>query len=81
MRSGRRRQGCLCERVLVWHPRTLSKGHVDVVTGEWVAVGIVCVCVGGRERERVCVHLCIYGGDGRGNERDDLMTICPLRCP
>lgn len=74
MRSGRRRQGCLCERVLVWHPRTLSKGHVDVVTGEWVAVGVVCVV-------RVCVRLCIDGGGGRGNERDDLMTICPLSCP
>lgn len=54
MRSGRRSQGCLCERVVVWHLRTLSKGHVDVVTGEWVAVGTVCVCVWG-ERESVCI--------------------------
>lgn len=29
----------------------------------------------------VCVHMCIYGGGGRGNERDELMTICPLSCP
>lgn len=48
-RSGRHSRGCLCERVLMWHPGTLSKGHVDVVTGEWVAVASICVCV----------HVCI----------------------
>ncbi|TNN63428.1 hypothetical protein EYF80_026384 [Liparis tanakae] len=26
-RSGRHSRGCLCERVLMWHPGTLSKGH------------------------------------------------------
>lgn len=61
---------------MVWHPRTLSKGHVDVVTGEWVAVVTVCVRGGGKR-----VHMCIYGGGGRENERDELMTICPPSCP
>ncbi len=32
----------------MWHLKALSKGHVDVVTGEWVAVGPVYVCEGGR---------------------------------
>lgn len=35
------------------HSRTLSKGHVDVVTGEWAAVVSVCACV------CVCVHACV----------------------
>lgn len=30
---------------------------------------------------RGAMHMCIYGGGGRGNERDELMTICPLSCP
>lgn len=60
----------------MWHPKALSKGHVDVVTGEWVAVATVCV-----RGERQHVHMCIYGGGGCGNERDELMTICPLSCP
>ena len=47
----------------MWHPKALSKGHVDVVTGEWVAVCnvcvcvCVCVCVGG-QRERESVFIC-----------------------
>lgn len=68
------------------HSRTLSKGHVDVVTGEWAAVVSVCACV----HVRVCAcvrgkrehkHMCTYGGGSRGNEEDEMMTICPLSCP
>lgn len=53
----------VCVEVLVWHPRTLSKGHIDVVTGEWVAVGCVCVCL--------CVHVCVR----RERERENV-CIC-----
>lgn len=60
------------------HPRTLSKGHVDVVTGEWVADASVHVCVCGK---RECVNMRSYVGGSRGNERDETMTICPLSCP
>lgn len=28
---------------MLWHLRTLSKGHIDVVTGEWAAFALVCV--------------------------------------
>lgn len=43
------------------HSRTLTKGHVDVVTGEWAAVVSVCACV------CVYVHACV------GRER---ISIC-----
>lgn len=60
------------------HSRTLSKGHVDVVTGEWAAVVSVCACVRGKRAHK---HMCTYGGGSRGNEEDEMMTICPLSCP
>lgn len=40
----------------------------------------LCMCVwAGRWGD--CTQMCIYGGGGHGNARDELMTICPLRCP
>lgn len=63
----------------MWHSGTLNKGHGDVVTGEWVASGSLSACACLKEREHV--HMCIYRGGGCGNERDELMTICPCSCP
>lgn len=39
----------------------------------------VRVCVCGKEKEYV--HMRIQGGDRHGNERHELMAICPLSCP
>lgn len=38
----------------------------------------VCACVRGKRAHK---HMCTYGGGSRGNEEDEMMTICPLSCP
>lgn len=83
MRSGRHRQTCgLFVRMGSGVAPEDIKQRSRRCCYRWVGRSWQCVCVcvwaGGKSE---CVQMCIYGGGGRGNERDELMTICPLSCP
>lgn len=87
MRSGRHSQTC---RLFVWMGSCVSLEDIKQRSRRccyrWVGCSCFCVCV----RVRVCAcvrgkrahkHMCTYGGGSRGNEEDEMMTICPLSCP